>query len=765
MRYDHFSMLPERAFQPRGRYGMTLEGGSSGGGGSPQPSQVSQVTIPEYAKPYVERLLGKAETASETPYATYGGERLSTTDPEVIKAREGVAALAEPGQFATGTNLASTAGLSAASAGTDYAKLATSAADQAKYMSPYMQNVVDLQKQEAIRDAQRGNLTQNLASARQGTYGGSRQLLAQLERERNLQQNLSNIQASGSQRAYEDAIRSMQFGTTAGLQGAQTASQAGAVLGQLGIGQQQQNLERLRAQEAAGASTQQEEQAKLDLAYQDFLRQQQYPYAQLGFMSDILRGSGNLAQTGSRALYEAPPSTGSQLLGLASSLGGAYLAGGRRFAEGGEIKGLSGIKGYADGGDVIADMVDVGKLTPEQIQGTQQSGARSDVPDYVLAGQLDAKIAEMKRLQADMQASDTTAVDDIRQEATQLAGLDSISIPDDYYRSEEETAQLAGGGIIAFADGGSTDERIGGLQYPDGSVGYVLPGIVAAGKAALGYLGRDIGVKALTGTAAGAGRAGLGLGKIAARNPITAAGTLGGLGYGAYDYVTSEGEPGSSEAAAFADKQDAEAGASLAQQGKKVDVSDKTVKKVTKAEDAYEKALKKELDKTDMSNDDKMQAIGFAMIKAGAKTMQGKSQYALQNIGEGIEAGADDYVKTLQQAKKDKRELTKTLAEYGLAKEKLGIMREEVAAKREGTAETVGLRQEMQKEALRQKYFDAYQKQVGMQPRTLKDGSPNPNWMSFGDFLKRSGVNIDGGGPPSSIATPGQRPALSSFRG
>jgi hypothetical protein len=556
----------------------------------------------------------------------------------------------------------------------------------------------------------------------------------------------------------------MQFGTTAGLQGAQAATQAGATLGQLGIGQQQQDLERLRAQEAAGSAAQQEKQAALDLAYQDFLRQQQYPYAQLGFMSDILRGSGNLAQTGSRALYEAPPSTGSQLLGLASTLGGAYLAGGRRFAEGGEIKGLSGIKGYADGGDVIEDMVDVGKLTPEQIEGTRQSGARSDVPDYVLAGQLDAKIAEMKRLQADMQDSDTTAVEDIRQEATQLAGLDSIPIPDDYYRSDEEVAQLAGGGIIAFADGGSTDGRVGGLRYPDGSVGYILPGVVAAGKAALGYLGRDIGVKAATGAARGVGSAGLGLGRIAARNPITAAGTVGGLGYGAYDYVTSEGEPNQS-AADFADAQDKEAGAALAQQGKKVEVSDKTVKKVTKAEDAYEKALKKELDKTDMSDDDKMQAIGFAMIKAGAKTMQGKSQYALQNIGEGIEAGADDYVKTLQQAKKDKRELTKTLAEYGLAKEKLGIMREDVAAKREGTAETVGLRQEMQREALRQKYFDAYQKQVGMQPRTLKDGSPNPNWMSFGDFLKRSGVNIEGGAPSSSIATPGQRPALSSFRG
>lgn len=757
MRYDHFSMLPERAFQPRGRYGMTLEGGS-GGGGSPQPSQVSQTTIPEYAKPYVETLLGKSQAATEAPYQAYTGQRLTATDPQVLAARQGVAGLQQPGQFAAGTGLAGAGGLSALGAGQTYMGMATDPGAQQAFMSPYMQNVVDVQRQEAIRGAQQGQLAQNLAAARTGTYGGARQTLATTERERNLQQQLAQIQAAGSQRAFEQAQQAMQFGATTGLQGAQTATQAGATLGQLGIGQQQQDLDRLRAQEAAGSAAQQEKQAALDLAYQDFLRQQQYPYAQLGFMSDILRGSGNLAQTGSRALYEAPPSTGSQLLGLASTLGGAYLAGGRRFAEGGEIKGLSGIKGYADGGDVIADMVDVGKLTPEQIQGTQQSGARPDVPDYVLLGQLEAKLAEMKRVQADMQAPDTTAAEDIRQEATQTAGLDAISIPDDYYRSDEEVAQLAGGGIIAFADGG--------VPYIDGSVGYPIGGLIGpaitGGRAALGFLKRDPLIAGGTAIATGAKNLGKG---IFTRAPVTAGlGTIGGL-YGAYDYVTSEGEPGSSEAAAFADKQDAEAGAALAQQGKKVEVSDKTVKKVTKAEDAYEKALKKELDKTDMSNDDKMEAIGFAMIKAGAKTMQGKSRYALQNIGEGIEAGADDYVKTLQQAKKDKRELTKTLAEYGLAKEKLGIMREEVAAKRENTTETAGLRQEMQREALRQKYFDAYQKQVGMQPRTLKDGSPNPNWMSFGDFLKRSGVNIDGGGPASSIATPGQRPALSSFRG
>lgn len=39
MRYNHFSMLPERAFSPRAFGGMTLEGGRSGGGGGDQPQE------------------------------------------------------------------------------------------------------------------------------------------------------------------------------------------------------------------------------------------------------------------------------------------------------------------------------------------------------------------------------------------------------------------------------------------------------------------------------------------------------------------------------------------------------------------------------------------------------------------------------------------------------------------------------------------------------------------------------------------------------
>ena len=288
------------------------------------PTSTSQTTIPEYAKPYAEKMLGKSEALTESPYQTYGGQRMAATTPEQQAVRQDVAGMEQPGQFAAGTGLAGAGGLSALGAGQTYMNMATDPGAQQAFMSPYVQNVVDLQKQEAIRDAQKGQLGQNLAAARQGTYGGARQLLAGTERERNLQQNLANIQATGLQQAYDRAMQGMQFGTTAGIQGAQAATQAGATLGQLGIGQQQAGIDLAKAQEAFGAMGQAEQQKALDLQYQDFLQQQQYPYKQLGFMSDILRGSANLAGTGGKTVYEAPPSVASQIGGLGLAGLGVY---------------------------------------------------------------------------------------------------------------------------------------------------------------------------------------------------------------------------------------------------------------------------------------------------------------------------------------------------------------------------------------------------------------------------------------------------------
>ena len=131
----------------------------------------------------------------------------------------------------------------AASMGGMYERMATDPRAIQAYMSPYQQGVTEIAKQQAIEDAQRAQLGQNLAAARQGTYGGGRQAVLQGQREAALQKQLSDIQTQGLQNAFQQAQEAQRFGVTTGLQGLQGAQAGlgtalqGGQLGLQGIGQ------------------------------------------------------------------------------------------------------------------------------------------------------------------------------------------------------------------------------------------------------------------------------------------------------------------------------------------------------------------------------------------------------------------------------------------------------------------------------------------------------------------------------------------------
>ena len=226
-----------------------------------------------------------------------------------------------PGQFApaTGDTMAGSAmGLGSAAQG-----LGAAFTDPTQMMSPYYQGVVDVQKREAIRDAEKTQLGANLAAARQGTYGGARQLLAQTERERALGTQLGDIQSRGLQAAYEAAAQRGQMLGQLGMQGLGMGLQGAQQLGQLGAQQQQTDLARIQAQAAAGAEQRQLQQQHLDTAYADFLRQRDYPMEQLGYYSNLLRGVP--VQLGSTSTtYAQPPSLASQVSGLGLAGLGLY---------------------------------------------------------------------------------------------------------------------------------------------------------------------------------------------------------------------------------------------------------------------------------------------------------------------------------------------------------------------------------------------------------------------------------------------------------
>jgi hypothetical protein len=215
-----------------------------------------------------------------------------------------------------------------------------------QYMDPYMQNVVDIQQREAQRQADIARTQSNANAVKSGAFGGSRQAIVDAEAARNLAMQKGDIQARGLQDAYSRAQQqfnteqalgeaSRQYGAGLGLKGLETALSGSAQLGGLGATQFGQQKDIINAQQAAGAQQQAQEQAALSQNYEDFLNRQKYPYQQLEFMSNIVRGTPYSTTT---SMYNPGPSTASTLLGAGTSLAGAYLMGGGKFfKEGGAV--------------------------------------------------------------------------------------------------------------------------------------------------------------------------------------------------------------------------------------------------------------------------------------------------------------------------------------------------------------------------------------------------------------------------------------------
>jgi hypothetical protein len=139
--------------------------------------------------------------------------------------------------------------------------------------------------------------------------------------------------AQFGQSAQQLAEQSRQFGAGFGMQGIQAALQGAGQLGTLGQQQFGQQKDILGLQNQFGGQQQAQEQALINARMQDFAAQQRYPYQQLEFMSNILRGTpmGTV-----QSLYGAQPSPMSQLVGAGTALYGAS-----RMAEGGAVKNKS----------------------------------------------------------------------------------------------------------------------------------------------------------------------------------------------------------------------------------------------------------------------------------------------------------------------------------------------------------------------------------------------------------------------------------------
>jgi len=308
-------------------------------------------TLAPWMEEAAKAQLGKATAltdVNQNPYKEYTGNRIAAFNPMQEKFFSGVNNLQTSGALDQGIGAAGTATERALN--TSYTPYQTGqfGAQAGQYMDPYMQNVVDIQQREAQRQADIAQTQSNATAVKSGAFGGGRQAIVDAEAARNLATQKGDIQARGLQDAYTRAQQqfnteqalgeaSRQYGAGLGLKGLETALTGASQLGGLGATKFGQEKDILGAQQSAGGQQQAQEQAKLSQDYEDFLAKQKYPYQQLEFMSNIIRGTPYGSTT---SMYTPGASFGSQLLGAGTSLAGSALMGGWKpwaAKEGGQV--------------------------------------------------------------------------------------------------------------------------------------------------------------------------------------------------------------------------------------------------------------------------------------------------------------------------------------------------------------------------------------------------------------------------------------------
>ena len=395
-----------------------IEFKGKGGGSAPAPTPVNQESVsyssnlPEYAEPYYKEQMkqvakevyttdGAGNVTGVKPSAVYGGPRVAGFRTDQRSAQDQTRGLTEPAQIGQASRYLKSAADSAGSTGSaglnrafDYRPNTITSEDvtetitddtlttdrftdpgmAANYMNPYQQQVVDVQTQEARRQADIAKASRGLGSISRGTFGGGRQALMEAEADRALATQLGQIQATGSQQAYQqgqqaftqDQARSLQANTAnqaadlqaqqlmqqgqkynqaadlqmqgmqqtgnqfgadlnkqLGLGGLQAQSTIGGQLGQLGALDQQTDLQRIQALAASGAEQQAQDQEYLNANKQQYLENANARKAALEYQSNILRGTaGALGST--QTQYAPAPSMASQIGGLGLAGLGLY---------------------------------------------------------------------------------------------------------------------------------------------------------------------------------------------------------------------------------------------------------------------------------------------------------------------------------------------------------------------------------------------------------------------------------------------------------
>lgn len=254
---------------------------------------------------YSTTALQQAEALANQPYVPYTGERVAGFTDEELAGRARAAELAESG---LGYNeLQQAMGVASDLTGFTYAD---PAAVQAR-MNPFLEGALDPALRK-IREQQEQTLQGvGAGAARAGAFGGSRQGVLEAETLKGFGQQQADLIGTGYAQAFDRATQLM------GDEAARRLAAAGA----LSAGANQMRTMNYADADVLRALGQEEramEQARLEVPYQEFLRQQAFPTQQL---------QARLAPLGFGAQVATAAPTIDEPSFLQKSLGGiGYLA-------------------------------------------------------------------------------------------------------------------------------------------------------------------------------------------------------------------------------------------------------------------------------------------------------------------------------------------------------------------------------------------------------------------------------------------------------
>jgi hypothetical protein len=290
----------------------------------PQPTGSDTSTAyPQWLQQYVYNLGSAATNLADSPYQAFTGQQVATPSSQTQQA-----------WTQAGNNIGSwQPNIAKAGALTTDAATPLTASDINQYVNPYIDTVLG-----GLADASNRNFNTNVLPGIQDRFVSAGQSRSPQEARittdavYNQQQALDQAQAGALTQAY-------QGGTNTALAQQQAKQTGGAQLGQLGALTQQLGAADVGQLAASGQSQDTVNQANLNAAQNNFYQQQQWPYQNLAFASNIIRGQPVNANTQvvgqqynpGQAYTSSPLSTfagtaaGASALGLAKggSVGGA----------------------------------------------------------------------------------------------------------------------------------------------------------------------------------------------------------------------------------------------------------------------------------------------------------------------------------------------------------------------------------------------------------------------------------------------------------